>query len=49
MHIITKNDVKYPKRLLQIKNAPEKLYVAGDVNLLNQDSIAIVGTRKYTK
>lgn len=49
MHIITKNDVKYPKRLLQIKNAPEKLYVDGDVNLLNQDSIAIVGTRKYTK
>lgn len=39
----------YPKRLLQIKNPPEKLYVEGNKKLLNQDAIAIVGTRNCTR
>lgn len=49
MQIIENTDEEYPKRLLQIKNAPEKLYVEGDFKLLNKDSIAIVGARKYTE
>lgn len=49
MIIIKKGDANYPKRLLEIKNAPEKLYVEGNAELLNRDSIAIVGARKYTE
>lgn len=47
--IIDKSDLEYPKRLLQIQNPPEKLYIQGDYKLLSKDSIAIVGTRKYTE
>ncbi|MCI9039521.1 MAG: DNA-protecting protein DprA [Clostridia bacterium] len=49
MKIITQKDEGYPKRLLQIQNPPERLYVEGNEKLLNQDAIAIVGTRNYTK
>ena len=42
-------DEYYPKRLLQIQNPPERLYVEGNEKLLNQDAIAIVGTRNYTR
>lgn len=49
MEIIEKQDELYPKRLLKIKNPPEKLYVEGDASLINKNSIAIVGTRKCTK
>lgn len=49
MQIIKNTDAEYPKRLLKIKNAPEELYVEGDTSLLNKDSIAIVGARKYTE
>lgn len=49
MEIIIRRDEYYPKRLLQIQNPPERLYVEGDKKLLNQDAIAIVGTRNYTK
>ena len=38
----------YPKKLLEIKNYPKKLYVLGNYNLLNRDSIAIVGSRECT-
>lgn len=43
--IIQKQDKKYPERLKYIKNPPEKLYIKGNENLLNQNSIAIVGSR----
>lgn len=49
MKIITQKDEGYSKRLLQIQNPPEKLYVEGNERLLNQDAIAIVGTRNCTK
>lgn len=49
MKIIKKEDKQYPKKLLQIKNAPEQLYVEGNEKLLNNDCIAIVGSRKCTK
>lgn len=42
-------DEQYPKRLLQIQNPPEKLYVEGNGKLLNRDAIAIVGTRNCTR
>lgn len=46
---ITKESKYYPKRLLEIKQAPKKLYVEGDISLLSKNSIAIVGARKCTK
>lgn len=41
--------MEFPNKLKIIKNAPEKLYAIGDVNLLYQDSFAIVGTRNPTE
>ena len=49
MKVIIQKDENYPKRLLQIQNPPKKLYVEGNEKLLNQDAIAIVGTRNCTK
>lgn len=49
MKIIYKGDILYPKSLLKIYNPPEKLYVMGDEKILNDFSIAIVGSRKPTK
>lgn len=46
--VITKEDKLYPKKLLKIKNSPSKLYVLGDVSLLNKKSIAIIGSRDCT-
>lgn len=49
MKEIKREDPNYPKRLAQIQNPPEKLYVEGDETLLNQEAIAIVGTRNCTR
>ena len=48
MKIIKITDSKYPQRLKNIKNPPKILYALGDINLLNKESIAIVGTRNST-
>ena len=37
---------EYPEKLRKIKNPPKKLYVLGDVSLLQKTSVAIVGSRK---
>ena len=42
------NSSDYPRRLREIPDPPEKLYCAGDITLLNADSISVVGSRKYT-
>ncbi|MCI8481708.1 MAG: hypothetical protein HFJ27_01105 [Clostridia bacterium] len=40
----------YPKSLLQIKEHPKKIYVKGDVNLLNRKAIlAMVGSRNCSE
>ncbi|MBQ9658806.1 MAG: DNA-processing protein DprA [Clostridia bacterium] len=41
-------DEEYPERLRTIKKPPEKLYVKGNMELLKQNSIAVVGSRKYS-
>lgn len=53
---ITIDDLIYPEKLRLIDNSPQKLFYKGNLNLLNEFSIAIVGTRhitnygkKYTK
>ena len=42
-------DNEYPERLVSIKNPPKKLYAEGNIKLLKNNSIAIVGARKCTE
>ncbi len=44
-HLITLADAEYPKSLLEISDPPPYLYAKGNLALLNQPSIAIVGSR----
>ena len=46
--IIKITDKNYPVLLKQIKNYPEKLYAIGNIDLLNSNCIAIVGSRNCT-
>ncbi|MCL2022082.1 MAG: DNA-processing protein DprA [Betaproteobacteria bacterium] len=46
--IITLADAEYPRLLLQTPNPPVLLYVRGDVALLQQPVLAIVGSRNAT-
>lgn len=45
---ITLNDEIYPKRLRNIDNPPKQLYVIGNEKILNENTIAIVGSRVCT-
>jgi len=47
-HLITLADEAYPKQLLEIANPPAILYAKGNINLLKQPAIAIVGSRNAT-
>ena len=49
MKVLDIHDTNYPPNLLNIKNPPAKLYVEGNEKLLQQDSIAIVGSRQCTE
>lgn len=44
--IITPDMDEYPKSLLQIRDIPIVLYALGDVSLLKEKTISLVGTRK---
>ena len=46
---ITINDKIYPESLKAIENAPKALYLMGNANLLNSNSIAIIGSRKSSE
>ena len=47
--LITINDRCYPKQLRQIYDAPKRLYVRGNKEILGNFGIAIVGCRDNTK
>ena len=49
MQKITINDKKYPKSLLKIDNPPKQLYVEGNIELLNKNCIAIIGSRNCSE
>ena len=38
----------YPQMLMELPDPPKQLFVMGDPNILNESSVAIVGTRKPT-
>lgn len=46
--IINLEDELYPEKLKNIIKPPEKLYAIGNLELLNKDMLAVVGTRKIT-
>ena len=48
IQIISKDSSDYPKNLLKIPNPPALLHVKGNIDALNKDCIAIVGTRNPT-
>jgi DNA processing protein len=45
-HLLTIDDPAYPQKLLQVESPPMLLYCIGRIELLNQPSIAIVGSRQ---
>lgn len=47
--IIKKEEENYPKKLLKIDEPPEILYVLGDEKLLQNQSLAIVGSRNCSE
>ena len=47
--IVTRDDPRYPPLLAEIAAAPPVLYVQGDVGLLTEPQIAIVGSRNPTR
>lgn len=44
--LITREDPEFPKKLLDIEDAPYYLFCKGDLSLLNKTAISIVGSRK---
>ena len=49
MELINIEDTNYPDKLKQIKNPPKKLYVEGNIDILNTNCISIVGSRNCTQ
>lgn len=47
--IVKKTDAEYPSALLKIKNSPQCLYCIGDVSLMKQKCLAVVGSRKCSE
>ena len=47
-HIVTLADTEYPQALLQTPDPPPLIYVKGRRELLNQPSLAVVGSRNAT-
>ena len=43
------NEDKYPEKLKKITDAPNPLYYAGDLELLEKTSVAVVGSRRSTQ
>lgn len=46
--VICANDFEYPKNLKEIEDYPICLFYRGDISLLKQNCVAIIGTRKPT-
>ena len=45
---ISKKDALYPDKLRSIRKSPERIYAIGNLNLLNEKSFSVVGTRTPT-
>jgi len=49
IQIIRLGDSRYPRALMDLKDAPKQLYVKGNLSLLDRPMISIVGTRDCTR
>ena len=49
MEIIYINKQYYPKNIAKLTNPPDKLFVLGNKKILNEESIAIIGSRACTE
>jgi len=49
IQIISRDSLHYPKCLSQISNPPVLLHVLGNIDAINRDCIAIIGTREPTE
>ena len=49
IQLIALNSAYYPELLKQISNPPPLLYVRGNINVLNQPQLAMVGSRNTTR
>ena len=45
---IDRESQEFPYKLKNIPHSPKQIYVVGNIELLHQKSIAVVGSRKYT-
>jgi DNA processing protein len=45
---ITIENEKYPDKLRKIKNPPKQLYLEGNIELLNENIVSIIGSRNCT-
>ncbi|MBR2673891.1 MAG: DNA-processing protein DprA [Mogibacterium sp.] len=45
---IYRDSTDYPEKLRNIPESPDQLYCAGDISLLKDKSVAIVGSRRHT-
>ena len=44
-----KCEKEYPKRLLKMEDAPDKLYYLGDISLLDENIVALIGKRNVSE
>lgn len=49
IEIISRDSSHYPKCLLKISNPPALLHILGNIDAINGDCVAIIGTREPTK
>ncbi len=47
IEINIENDI-YPKKLLKISNPPQKLYAQGNIKILEEQSISVIGSREHS-
>jgi DNA processing protein len=49
IRFLTQNSTEYPKRLFDLSDPPQKLFYMGNIHLLQQPMLAIVGARKASR
>jgi DNA processing protein len=49
LNFITVNDREYPRQLKEIKSPPFVLFYRGNIDLLKQKQLAVVGTRRFSE
>lgn len=46
---LTKNDKNYPSKLLGLSSSPETIYFIGDISILENKVVAVIGKREATE